>query len=122
MTYEVAQDLAAQADDPDFIRFLVLAEKDGKEEPAGYGFFENLQSARPVLGIAVADAYQDCGLGQEIMRHLQDVARQLGKRRIILTVDGDNLRAQHVYAKLGFTMTRLMPGSSHNACEMECKL
>ena len=121
-TYAVAQDLAAQAEDPDFIRFLVLAEKDGKEEPAGYGFFDNLQSARPVLGIAVADAYQGHGLGQTIMQHLITVARQLGKRRIILTVDGDNLRAQHVYAKLGFTMTRLIPGSSHNAREMECIL
>ncbi len=121
-THAVAQDLAAQAEDPDFIRFLILAERDGKEEPAGYGFYENLQSARLVLGVAVADAYQDCGLGQVIMQHLQDVARQLGKRRIILTVDGDNERAQHVYAKLGFTMTRLIPGRSHNAREMECIL
>lgn len=121
-TYAVARDLAAQAEDPDFIRFLVLVKRDGKEEPAGYGFFENLQSVRPVLGIAVADAYQDCGLGQAIMQHLKDVARHLGKRRIILTVDGDNLRARHIYAKLGFTQTRLIPGSSHNAREMECEL
>ena len=121
-TYAVAQDLAADAEDPNFIRFLVLAERDGKEEPAGYGFFENLQSTRPVLGIAVADAYQDCGLGHSIMQHLKDVARQLGKKRIILTVDGDNARAQHVYAKMGFSMTRLIPGSSHNAREMECIL
>ncbi len=121
-THAVAQDLAAQAEDPDFIRFLVLAEQEGKEEPAGYGFFENLQSARPVLGIAVADAYQGHGLGQAIMQHLITVARQLGKRRIILTVDGDNLRAQHVYKKMGFTMTRLIPGSFHNAREMECIL
>ncbi len=121
-TYAVAQDLAAQAENPDFIRFLVLAKKDGKDEPAGYGFFENLQSTRPVLGIAVADAYQEMGVGQAIMQHLKDVARQLGKRRIILTVDGDNLRAQHVYTKMGFTMTRLIPGSSHNAREMECRL
>ena len=121
-TYEVAQDLAAKTEDPDFIRFLVLAERDGQEEPAGYGFFENLQSARPVLGIAVADAYQEQGLGQAIMQHLKRVARQLGKKRIILTVDGDNARAQHVYAKMGFTLTRLIPGSSHNAREMECVL
>ena len=121
-TYEVARDLAAQAEDPDFIRFLVLAERDGKEEPAGYGFFENLQSARPVLGIAVADAYQEVGLGQAIMQHLKHVARQLGKKRIILTVDGDNVRAQHVYAKMGFIMTGLIPGSSHRAREMECVL
>ena len=121
-TYAVAQDLAAQAEDPDYIRFLVLAQREGKEEPAGYGFFENLQSARPVLGIAVADAYQEKGLGQAIMQHLKEVARQLGKRHILLTVDGDNLRARHVYAKLGFTQTRLIPGSSHNAREMECEL
>ena len=56
------------------------------------------------------------------MQHLKAVARQLDKKRIILTVDGDNVRAQHVYAKMGFTMTRLIPGSSHDAREMECIL
>ena len=108
----MAQQLVADAEDPDFIRFLALVERDGEVVPAGYGFFENLRSARPVLGIAVADAFQELGLGQAIMQHLKAVARQLDKKRIILTVDGDNVRAQHVYAKMGFTMTRLIPGSS----------
>ena len=121
-TYAVAQQLVADAEDPEFIRFLALVERDGEMVPAGYGFFENLQSARPVLGIAVADAFQELGIGQAIMQHLKAVARQLDKKRIILTVDGDNVRAQHVYAKMGFTMTRLIPGSSHDAREMECIL
>ena len=121
-TYAVAQQLVADAEDPDFIRFLALVEREGQMIPVGYGFFENLHSARPVLGIAVADAYQEMGLGQAIMQHLKAVARQLDKRRIILTVDGDNVRAQHVYTKMGFTLTRLIPGSSHNAREMECIL
>ena len=99
----MAQQLVADAEDPDFIRFLAVVERDGEMVPAGYGFFENLQSARPVLGIAVADAFQGLGLGQAIMQHLKMVARQLDKKRIILTVDGDNVRAQHVYAKMGFS-------------------
>ena len=121
-TYAVAQQLAGDAEDPDFIRFLALVERDGEMVPAGYGFFENLRSTRPVLGIAVADAFQELGIGQAIMQHLKAVARQLDKKRIILTVDGDNVRAQHVYAKMGFTMTRLIPGSSYDAREMECIL
>ena len=123
-TYAVAQQLVADAEDPEFIRFLALAREGWqKMVPAGYGFFENLQSTRPVLGIAVADAFQELGIGQAIMQHLKAVARQLDKKRIILTVDGDNVRAQHVYAQDGlFTMTRLIPGSSHDAREMECIL
>ena len=121
-TYAVAQQLAEGAEHPDFIRFLALVERGGEMVPAGYGLFENLRSARPVLGTAVADAYQALGLGQAIMQHLKAVARQLDKKRIILTVDGDNVRAQHVYAKMGFSQTRLIPGSSHNAREMECVL
>ena len=66
----MAQQLAECADDLDFIRFLVLVARDGEKIPAGYGFYENLQSARPVLGIAVADAYHELGIGQAIMQHL----------------------------------------------------
>ena len=66
----MAQQLAERADDLDFIRFLVLVARDGDKIPAGSGFYENLQSARPVLGNAVADAYHELGIGQAIMQHL----------------------------------------------------
>ena len=66
----MAQQLVADAEDSDFIRFLVLVARDSEKIPARYGFYENLQSARPVLGIAVADTYHELGIGQAIMQHL----------------------------------------------------
>ena len=66
----MAQQLAECADDLDFIRFLVLVARDSEKIPARYGFYKNLQSARPVLGIAVVDAYHELGIGQAIMQHL----------------------------------------------------
>jgi RimJ/RimL family protein N-acetyltransferase len=105
-TREIAEQLAARALEPDAIRFLYLVPVGQQELPAGYGFFGALQTERPVLGIGVGDAYQNKGLGQAIMAHLIAVAKALGKQGIRLTVDGDNLRAQHVYAKLGFQTVR----------------
>ena len=54
----------------DFIRFLVLVVRDGDKIPAGTDSTRACQSARPVLGNAVADAYHELGIGQAIMQHL----------------------------------------------------
>ena len=41
-THAVARQFAERADDPDFIRFLVLVARDGEKIPAGSGFYESL--------------------------------------------------------------------------------
>ena len=66
----MAQQPAAGTDVPDFIRFLALVAMDGELIPAGSGFYESLQTASPVLGIAVADADHESRIGQAIMQHL----------------------------------------------------
>jgi ribosomal protein S18 acetylase RimI-like enzyme len=56
----------------------------------------------PVLGIGIADAWQDCGLGQKLMSILIDDARQLDRNGISLTTMLDNDRGYHIYLKMGF--------------------
>ena len=53
---------------------------------------------------SVADAYQNQGLGTLVMRHTIDVARHLGRRRMLLMggVFIANQRAVHFYRKMGF--------------------
>ena len=53
---------------------------------------------------SVADAYQDRGLGSCLMGHLIQVARRLGRKRLVLMggVQATNARAVHYYQKHGF--------------------
>lgn len=54
------------------------------------------------FGITVHDDYQDRGLGTQLTRHMIDVARQKGLKKITLNVLVDNNRAIYVYQKCGF--------------------
>ena len=95
--------VVAEAADPDGIYFLALTVDD---EPIGYGFLRELQRPFPVLGIAVADSWQNEGIGRLLMRFLVQIGEQLGKEGINLTVDDDNPRAIHVYEETGFKLRR----------------
>ncbi len=56
------------------------------------------------LAPSLADAYQNRGWGTVMMRHLIDVARRLGRRRMALMwgTQATNSRAIRFYEKLGF--------------------
>lgn len=53
---------------------------------------------------SVADAYQNQGIGGPLLRHTIDVARRLGRRRVVLLggTQATNGRAIHVYQRQGF--------------------
>jgi ribosomal protein S18 acetylase RimI-like enzyme len=67
-----------------------------------YFFLWRVRDLVPLLGIGIADSWQSCGLGQQLMSVLIEDARALGKDGIELTTMLDNDRAFHVYQKLGF--------------------
>lgn len=52
--------------------------------------------------VVVAPAFQDTGIGTELVRAAAEVARELGFQRMWLPVDAVNVRARHVYEKCGF--------------------
>ncbi len=56
------------------------------------------------LAPSLADAYQNRGWGTVMMRHLIDVARRLGRKRMVLMwgTQATNSRAIRFYEKLGF--------------------
>jgi len=61
------------------------------------------------LGIAIRDGYRDVGIGTEMMRVLVEESGRAGLRLLRLTVFGSNLRARHVYEKVGFREIGKMP-------------
>jgi len=57
---------------------------------------------KTVFGITVHDDYQNHGLGTIVTRHMIEVARRMGLKKLYLRVQTDNERAIHVYEKCGF--------------------
>jgi ribosomal protein S18 acetylase RimI-like enzyme len=52
--------------------------------------------------VVVCPAFQNFGIGTQLVRSCVDVADELGFQRIWLPVESTNVRARHVYRKCGF--------------------
>ena len=78
--------------------------KDGL--PIAYGFLRRMLHLRKqhvcVLGMVVADTWQDKGVGTLLGKHMVNWARGEGYKKIALGVYRDNTRAIRFYEKLGF--------------------
>lgn len=64
---------------------------------------------RAELGIALCREVWDVGLGTRLMRCALDWAKSVGFSQIELGVFADNVRAVHLYSKLGFRQTGIIP-------------
>lgn len=58
--------------------------------------------------LAVAPEHRRRGLGTQLLAYALDRLRQRGARRVTLTTQVDNERAQPLYARMGFKRTRQM--------------
>lgn len=77
------------------------------------------------LAPSVADAHQSKGLGSMLLKHLQQVARQLGRKRMVLWggTQATNARAIHYYHKHGFqTVGEFQEPPGHNNYDMIMEL
>jgi RimJ/RimL family protein N-acetyltransferase len=61
------------------------------------------------LGIAIRDGYRDLGIGTKIMQVLIEESKKAGLQLLRLTVFDSNLRAKHVYKKVGFREVGKIP-------------
>ena len=80
------------------LTYLVLA----GEEMVAYFFLWEVREPIPVLGIGITDAYQNQGLGRQLMEILIADARRLERDGIDLTTMLTNDRAFALYQKVGF--------------------
>jgi RimJ/RimL family protein N-acetyltransferase len=62
-----------------------------------------------VLGVSLRQGYRDVGVGTELMREAEAQARGLGVELLILELFASNARARHVYEKVGFSVTGVVP-------------
>lgn len=61
------------------------------------------------IGIAVRDGYRNLGIGTEIMKTLLKQAAFFGLRTVTVNAFAANKRAIHVYEKVGFVQSGIIP-------------
>lgn len=71
---------------------------------AGYVWFALGDDTVPSIGIVVADAYQEKGIGRSLMDAIVAAGKEQGKQGLQLTVMADNERAQTLYRSIGFVL------------------
>ncbi|MEM3700911.1 MAG: GNAT family N-acetyltransferase [Candidatus Bathyarchaeia archaeon] len=62
-----------------------------------------------VLGIIVKSGFRDVGIGTEMMKTLVEQASKMGLKVLTLSAFASNKRAIHVYEKVGFVQTGVIP-------------
>lgn len=68
----------------------------------GYCCCERLYEEAEIVNVAVDPDLRSRGIGMEMLRHLLDVEKAAGTKRIVLEVRQSNAAAIHVYEKAGF--------------------
>lgn len=62
-----------------------------------------------VVGIVIKKGFRELGIGTAMMRALIEQAEKMGMKVLTLTAFASNKRAIHVYEKVGFVKTGLIP-------------
>jgi ribosomal protein S18 acetylase RimI-like enzyme len=68
----------------------------------GWSFLWDLDTEKPLFGLATADDQRRKGLGGELMDRVMAIVRERGLARVFLTVVKDNDAAWRMYEKRGF--------------------
>ena len=80
--------------------YVAVIESDG--EKAGYAEMRMVRGEAQIYNIVIDKAFRGKGLGEMLLRHLVDKAKELGCSLITLEVRGGNEAAMELYRKLGF--------------------
>lgn len=93
--------------DTDEIHRRLIIEVDG--QPTGEMNYRNKGNNIAEIGIKICDfSKQEKGHGKKLLSMLiNTLFKELGYKKIILDTNLNNLRAQHVYEKLGFQKLRI---------------
>lgn len=106
-TMEHAQEIVRANENNSSERYFVavVQSANGDEEKiVGLFWFWNWISKVPWFGIMVTDAWQNRGVGRQMMSHAISDAKQQGKGGILLTTAKTNLKAQALYKRYQFEM------------------
>lgn len=90
--------------------FFLVAEVDGKVVASSdLHLGKGSEKRAGVVGIAVKSGFRDLGIGTRVMRAMVKEAQRIGLKVLVLSVFATNVRAIHVYEKVGFVQTGRVP-------------
>ena len=81
---------------------IYVAVIEADDEKAGYAEMRMVKGEAQIYNIVIDRAFRGRGLGEMLLRHLIDKAKDLGCSLITLEVRGGNEAAMELYRKLGF--------------------
>jgi len=80
--------------------YVAVIESDG--EKAGYAEMRTVAGEAQIYNIVIDRTFRGKGLGEMLLRHLIDKAKETGCSLVTLEVRGGNEAAMELYHKLGF--------------------
>lgn len=101
-----SEQLIEQLTDVDYVHdiaFVAVVQEDSHERIVGISRYStDTTGERCECAVTVSDEWQDKGLGTLLMRHLIEVARARGIKRMTSIDSAENVRMQDLAAFLGF--------------------
>jgi GNAT superfamily N-acetyltransferase len=98
--------------DPARARIYVARQKSRIIAMAALHFTTSTAEGGRVAGLedcVVHPEHRGKGVGEVLLGYVLEQARAEGALRVMLLTDGDNTRAQALYAKMGFTPSSMLP-------------
>jgi len=87
---------------------VVVAEKEGY--PMGFAFYRLVKDSLEIEEIDVRKEFQGQGIGRALIRHVEDVAKERGSKRLVtgtsMNREGKPWKAYSFWIHIGFTDTR----------------
>ena len=84
-----------------------IAESNG--ELIGFIAYKPLEKSMLIAALAVLPKYQGAGVGKALIQKVEEKARQLSKRKLLVSTSNDDLPALAFYQKFGFQIFEVKP-------------
>ena len=104
-----ASTLACHFANPAFIGFVLKTDLPLYRGVAGYIFALNDGHVADLISIGTAPEFQRSGYALSLLRHLAAALHERGAETLMLEVAFDNMAAQSLYARVGFSKVAVRP-------------
>ncbi len=62
-----------------------------------------------ILALGILPQFQGCGIGKELVAHIEKIAQKQGHQRLLVVTTNDNLPALAFYQRIGFQLYEVVP-------------